>query len=122
VTVRRGGRLRIAARDAKGTILAAACVLRDETGAAVPCTFTTRYGTRGACSMSEGRLGCSAPTDVDQALPAGRYRVTLSHDGFEEKTLEAVVLAGRTCVLDVTMDGGEAPPRPVLIAVPAEPR
>lgn len=122
VTVRRGGRLRLDARDAKATILAATCVIRDETGAAVPCTFTTRYGNRGACSMSEGSLGHNAPTDVDQALPVGRYRVTLSHEGFEEKTVDAVVEEGRTCVVDVTMDGGEAPPRPVLVAVPAEPR
>jgi RNA polymerase sigma-70 factor (ECF subfamily) len=120
VTVRRGGRLRIAARDAKGTILAADCVVRDQSGAAVRCSFATRYGNRGACSMSEGHLGLNAPTDVAEALPSGRYRVTLSHEGFEEKTLEAVVEAGRTCVLDVTMEGGEAPPRPV--EVPAEPR
>lgn len=121
VTVRRGGRLRIAARDAKGTILAAACAIRDEAGAAVPCSFTTRYGNRGACSMSEGHLGLNAPTDVDEALPAGRYRVTLSHAGFEEKTLDAVIESGKTCVLDVTMDGGgEAPPHSVAIPVQAQ--
>lgn len=70
--------------------------------------------------MGEGHLGRSAPTDLDEALPAGRYGVTLSLDGFDEKSLEAVVEEGRTCVLDVTMDGGDAPRRPVAIPVQAQ--
>ena len=57
VTARPGGRLRIAARDAAGTLLPAACVVRDEAGTLQDAHMTTRYGRGGAHSMQEGSLG-----------------------------------------------------------------
>jgi hypothetical protein len=122
VTARPGGRLRIAARDARGEFLPAQCEIRDARGAVVKHYIATRRGRSGGHSMGEGALGGDAPSDVAEALPPGRYRVTLSLDGFEEKSVDALVEAGRTCVLDVTLEGGDAPPRPVLVAAPAEPR
>ncbi len=42
-------------------------------------------------------------------------------DGFDEKTVDAEIVAGKTCVLDVTLDG-TAGPRPREAAAPAQPK
>jgi RNA polymerase sigma-70 factor (ECF subfamily) len=121
VVTRRGGRLRLAARDSDGNLVAAACTIRDAAGQVVGRATAARYGSRGACSMNCGYLDANAVTDVAEALPAGRYRVTLSYDGCAEKTVDAEIVAGKTCALDVTLDGVADPP-PRWSVAPAQPK
>ena len=57
----------------------------------------------------------------NEALSPGRYQVTLSYDGGAEKVVDAEIVAGKTCVLDVTLDGvAGARPRPSVAPAQAK--
>jgi hypothetical protein len=114
VTARPGGRLRLSARGRDGLRLPAKCVVRDPAGHVVKHYVATRHGNRGAHSMGQDCLGQEAPTDVAEALPPGRYRVTLSVEGGAETSVDAEIVAGKTCELEGKLDAVAGPP-PVLV-------
>jgi RNA polymerase sigma-70 factor (ECF subfamily) len=119
VTARRGGRLRIAARDGKGEILPAECDLRDPEGRSLEPVLVARHGS-GAYSSCVGSLGRTDPSDVSEALPPGRYTVRLSLEGFDEQTVEAEVEAGKTRTVDVVLVENGEPRRPPPVMAPAK--
>ena len=46
----------------------------------------------------------NAPSDLVQAIPAGRYSVTFSHEGYQARTEEVVLPAGETTTVDVQLE------------------
>jgi RNA polymerase sigma-70 factor (ECF subfamily) len=121
---RRGGRLRIAARDAQGRLVPARCSIRGPSGEVGDPVLAARHGTRGAYSASVGWLDAEDVSELAQALPAGRYLVTVTDDeSSEEKTVEAVVAAGKTCTVEVTLErAGRGGGRRAVEVAPAPPR
>ncbi len=98
---RRGGRLRIAARDPEGRLLRARAVLRDAAGVDLRPFFLSRT-PRGILAGSDW-LHNSTPSEVDPPLPPGRYRLELSHDGFRAASREVEVREGETAEVDILM-------------------
>ena len=101
LTARRGGRLRIAARDKAGALLAAKCVIRNENGDAQVVVFATHSENVGM--SAPGALGRLSPSLVDPPLQPGTYSVELQH-GRDSKTLSVPVKRGETTEIDVTLD------------------
>jgi RNA polymerase sigma factor (sigma-70 family) len=95
-----GGRLRVAARGADGSFLAADCRLLSGENV-VSTGFLVRHvgGLQVGPALSTSGPGISQP-----ALSSGRYRVELSHAGYRTKVVEASVVAGEVVDVDVTLD------------------
>ena len=103
LSLRPGGRIRVAARDPEGRFVQARCVLRDATGQKVRVWFTTQHG-EGNWSGHSGALGADAPAVVEPALPPGTYRVDLRQDGYLDRVEEVRVEPGRWKDLEVTLE------------------
>jgi RNA polymerase sigma-70 factor (ECF subfamily) len=103
IEVRRGARLRVAARDAEGRLLQARCVVRDAVGNAVPVMFVARFGAGNLTGDAHGLHG-GVPCGVDPALPAGPYRVEFSLDGYRARTADAELRVGETVDVDATLE------------------
>ena len=103
VEVRRGGRLRAAARDAEGRLLQARCLVRNAAGDRVPVTFVVRL-TGGNLAGMRHALSDAAPNTIDPALPAGRYRLEFSLDGYRPQASETELGVGETVDVEVTLE------------------
>jgi len=103
IEVRRGARLRADARDAEGRLLQARCIVRDAAGSQVPVMFVSRFG-HGNLTGNATTLGGDGPCSVDPALPAGRYRVEFSLDGYRSRTADADLRVGETVDVDATLE------------------
>lgn len=101
VALRSGGRLRIAARNADGVLLAARCEIRDAGGEVIEASYTVQTDTM--ATTSQGRLGTLSPSLADPPLPAGSYTVELTLDGFEPRIVRADVKEDETTQVDVTL-------------------
>ena len=98
LTARRGGRLRIAARNSEGTLLDAKCTVTNEAGEDLPLNFSSQ---RGNVMMSMGgQLGTLSPSTTEPAMPPGRYEVTCVHGGIT-KSQTVLVKRGETTAVDL---------------------
>jgi carboxypeptidase family protein len=102
VTLRPGGRLRIAARDADGRFVAAQCVIRDAAGRAVSAYLGVQLG-RGTWIGHSSRLSAEGPATVDCALAPGTYTVDISLDGFAARVDEVRIGSGKWTDHEVTL-------------------
>jgi hypothetical protein len=103
VDVVEGGWLRAAARDARGQLLPANCLLRDESGGSPPGHWTRADVPLGKSIRHERRFLSGAPSRFDRPLAPGRYRIELSHEGFEPAHVETTIAAGKTRDVVVTL-------------------
>ncbi len=98
VVLRLGGRLRIKAHDDDGKLLPATCTIRGASGDALEVGFMYP-GVR----VAYGALDDRVPSLVDPPLPAGPFKVELTHEGFEPRVLEAKVEEGKTIDVDALL-------------------
>jgi hypothetical protein len=105
IEVRKGGRLRLAARDEEGTLLTPECTIRNAKGETIRASFlAAREGT----SMSQpGRLGYLSASTVDPPLEPGTYTIELVAAGFAPWTGTAEVTLGKTTDVEARLQ----PPR-----------
>ena len=98
--LRLGGRLRIAVRSPDGRALAAACSVRRADGTLLDVWFFRRDGT----TLSAGTgLVAGGASEIDRAIPPGRYTIEVSAKGYPDLTRDARVVVNRTTVIDVTL-------------------
>jgi hypothetical protein len=94
----RGGGLRILARAAAGALLEARCEILDGQGRPVKVYFSSDGGGGPKFLMPRG------PSDVRPALPAGRYTLKFTHEGYEPATREVEVRLGERTDVEVTLE------------------
>ncbi len=105
-----GARIRVAARGPDGALLHADVDLRnsdDEPVSGVLSVFRSDgVASSNANGLLSGTMGMNGtvPNDLVQAIPAGRYRVTFSHEGYRPRTKEIVLTAGETTTVDVALE------------------
>ncbi len=96
-----GGRLRLSAKNSDGQFLAPKCKIFAENGSEIPVSFFVRYGS-GAGSLGEGGL-FKGDNEVDPALAPGLYRIELTLGSRRKKSFQAVIKAGETTTLKLTL-------------------
>lgn len=110
LTTRRGGRLRLAARDVFGRPTHARVRIVDDQG--VPRAFQLVTRRSGGHGIGSGSLSVPGPSEVAEVLPPGRYRIDFSRRRLapgEAATLtrEIHVRPGAVIDLDVQMPSDE---------------
>jgi hypothetical protein len=93
VTIERGARLRLSARDAGGRRLPAECVVRDARGERLDVKFLARRPE--TTDSDELRLSELFDSDVYPNLAPGTYTLELAAAGWLPRTVTAELVAGQ---------------------------
>ena len=103
VELRRGGRVRLAARAPDGRAVAAECVLVDEAGERVPAMYLQR-SAEGSVTGNDGIQAGETPTEIDRALPPGRYALEVREKGYRPQRVAFEVRAGESTDVTVRLE------------------
>jgi hypothetical protein len=101
VALRLGGWLLLSAKAPDGSLLPVQCRVIDASGTSAVRYFMIRH--QGGTSGHSGALSSEGPAQVEPALPPGVYTVSVSHEGYLDRTVEATVRAGETTTLEISM-------------------
>jgi hypothetical protein len=105
IEVRMGGRLQVLCTNRSGVALGARCQVFDDLGSEIPVTFFAE--ANGSIWIGASSLNPSAPggvNQVDRNLPAGRYEVRFTMNGYRDAVRTLVVEAGKTAEVTVVME------------------
>lgn len=101
IVARRGGRLRIAVRDAEGTIRGCKASLRNARGQIQRVAYVS--GGDDFATMSTSGPGAASPSTVAPPLEPGEYELELSLDGYLPQRVKATIEIGETTDVEVTL-------------------
>ncbi|MHC5021507.1 MAG: sigma-70 family RNA polymerase sigma factor [Planctomycetota bacterium] len=98
-----GGRFRFRAADEAGNPLFGQAALHDATGRARVLHLWSRHGSAHGFAAGPAPFGRNGWTSARGAFPPGRYRLTITSEGFAPQTREFDLAAGKTTDLEFTL-------------------
>ena len=103
VTLRPGGRIRVAARNRDQQFVQADCGIEDGLGNPVAVSFVVSRGDDAFVATTGGLIG-GGENLVVPALPEGTYTLRFGGEGWVEKSETVQVRAGETTLVSVVLD------------------